>query len=302
MSRQPELLRACLAEFLGTLVLVFFGVGVVHAAVLTGAQSGLWQVAVVWAAGVALAIYTTGAVSGAHINPAMTLAFAAFRGFPAHRVVPYVVSQVLGAFCGAAVLYGLFHGVLAHFEAAHGLVRGSPDSVLSAMAYGEYFPNPSLVASGILAETDVSLAQAMLGEGIGTAFLALFVFALTDRSNRAGPGGALLPALIGLAVAVNISVIGPLTQAGFNPARDFGPRLFAWLAGWGRVAIPGPRGGFFMVYMLAPCLGALCGGAVYQLVCGRVRASAGRPEAESSLKEASPASQEAAATLAKECA
>jgi glycerol uptake facilitator protein len=261
-----DLSRACFAEFLGTFVLVFFGVGVVHTAVLTGAQSGLGQVALVWAIAVALAIYTTGAISGAHINPAMTLAFAVFRGFPARRIAPYVAAQLLGAFAAAALLYGLFHGVIAHFEDLKGLVRGCPNSVLSAMVYGEYFPNPALVAAGALANADVSLVQAMLGEGVGTAFLALFVFALTDRRNEAGPGSALLPAFIGLAVALNISIVAPLTQAGFNPARDFGPRLFAWCAGWGSVAIPGPRGGFFTVYILAPCLGALCGGGIYQFL------------------------------------
>jgi glycerol uptake facilitator protein len=261
-----DLTRACCAELLGTFVLVFFGVGVVHTAVLTGAQSGLWQVALVWAIAVALAIYATGAISGAHINPAMTLAFAVFRGFPARRVAPYMAAQLLGAFAAAATLYGLFHGAIAHFEDLKGLARGCPNSVLSAMVYGEYFPNPGMVASGMLVDADVSLVQAMLGEGIGTAFVALVVFAVTDRRNQARPGSALLPVFIGLAVALGISIVAPLTQAGLNPARDFGPRLFAWLAGWGSVAIPGPRGGFFTVYILSPCLGALLGAGVYQVL------------------------------------
>jgi glycerol uptake facilitator protein len=69
---------------------------------------------------------------------------------------------------------------------------------------------------------------------------------------------------IGLTVSILISVIAPLTQAGFNPARDFGPRLFAYFAGWGPIAIPGPRGGFFAVYILSPVVGAVVGGAAYQ--------------------------------------
>jgi glycerol uptake facilitator protein len=269
--------KACSAEFVGTFVLVFFGLGVVHTALLSEPHAGLGLVAVVWAMAVALAIYTTGAISGAHLNPAMTLAFTVFRGFPARRVVPYMLAQLAGAFCAAALLYGLFHGVIDHFERAHGLVRGYPGSVLSAMVYGEYFPNPGMVASGVLSAADVTKWQAMLGEGIGTAFLALFVFALTDRANAAGPGGALLPLCVGLAVALNISIIAPLTQAGFNPARDFGPRLFAWLAGWDRIAIPGPRGGFFTVYILAPCVGALCGAGVYHVLLAEKRQT---PEAE----------------------
>lgn len=256
----------CLAELVGTYILVFFGVGSVHAAVLTGAPQGLWQVAVVWAVAIALAIYATGAVSGAHINPAITVAFAVLRGFPARRVLPYVAAQLAGAFAGAATLYGLFRGLLCRYEAGHGLVRGEPGSVLSARCYGEYFPDPGAVGIGSAALAAVTPLQAMLAEGIGTAFLAVFVFALTDRRNANRPGANGAPLFIGLTVAICISIIAPLTQAGFNPARDFGPRVFAWLAGWGSVAIPGPRGGFFTVYILSPVLGALTGGAAYQFL------------------------------------
>src|SRR5690242_18596227 len=96
-GHQPTLPVRCLAEFIGTFILVFFGTGAVHAAVLTGAQAGLWQVAVVWGVAIGLAIYALGARSGAHLNPAMTLAFAAWRGFPRTAILPYIMSQLLGA-------------------------------------------------------------------------------------------------------------------------------------------------------------------------------------------------------------
>lgn len=265
MEKQP-LWRECAAEIVGTFILVLFGVGAVHAAVLTGAQSGLWQVAVVWGVAVALAIYAVGAISGAHINPAMTVAFAAFRKFPLRKVGPFVASQLVGAFLGAAVLYLLYGHIIADFETAHALVRGGPGSELSAMVYGEYFPNPSMVGSTLKSVDCVSLAGAMLAEGLGTALLAFFVFAVTDRHNPGRPNSTLFAVFIGLAVAIIISIIAPLTQAGLNPARDFGPRLFSYFAGWGTVAIPGPRGGFFMVYILAPLLGGLVGAAAYQWV------------------------------------
>ncbi|QNN24042.1 aquaporin [Planctomycetales bacterium ZRK34] len=260
------MLYACLAEIIGTFILVFFGVGSVHAAVLAGAQVGIWQVGVVWAVAIALAIYATSALSGAHINPAVTLAFVAFRKFPIAQAPWYIFAQLVGAFAAAAVLYGLFCGVIADFEATHQLVRGQPGSELSAMVYGEYFPNPAVAEAMHWSPHSVSTWQAMLGEAIGTAFLVFFVFAVTDPHNHNNPGNRLLPVMIGLAVAVIISVIAPLTQAGLNPARDFGPRLFAWFAGWDEVAIPGPRGGFFTVYILAPIGGALGGAAVYQLL------------------------------------
>lgn len=264
MRESATLSQKCLAEVVGTFTLVFFGIGSVHAAVLTGAQQGIWQVAVVWGVAISLAIYATGALSGAHMNPAMTLSFALFRGFSWRQVPGYVLSQFLGAFLAAAVLYALFSAILGEFESVHGLVRGAAGSELSAMVYGEYFPNPAVAAGQHWTAGAVSVVQAMLAEGIGTAFLAFFVFAVTDPKNRSGPGRRLLPVFIGLTVSIVISVVAPLTQAGLNPARDFGPRLFAYLAGWGTIAIPGPRGGFFLVYILSPLLGALAGAGAYQ--------------------------------------
>ncbi len=104
-----KLRSECAAEFVGTYVLVFFGTGSVHVAVLTGGLMGLWQVAVVWGTAIALAIYATSAISGAHINPAITLAFSVWRGFPRRKIPFYVLSQLLGAIAASATLYALFH-------------------------------------------------------------------------------------------------------------------------------------------------------------------------------------------------
>src|SRR5438477_6439027 len=101
-------LRILLAEGLGTFILVLFGCGAVHAAVLTGAQTGLWQVAIVWGMGVMLAAYSVGGVSGAHINPAMTIALAVWGRFPWSRVGPYIAVQLCGAFLAAAALYVVY--------------------------------------------------------------------------------------------------------------------------------------------------------------------------------------------------
>ena len=266
MPAQPSLARACAAESAGTFLLVFFGVGAVQVAVLTGALNGLWQVAVVWALGVTVGIYTAAGISGAHLNPAITLAFAAFREFPWRRVLPYTAAQLAGAFLAAGLLYVLFSPQLAAFESAQGLVRGQPGSERAAMIFGEYFPNPALTGTITADVGRVSEWQAMLAEGLGTAVLALVVFALTDARNRERPLSNLAAPFIGLTVAMVIMVIAPLTQAGLNPARDFGPRLFAWCIGFDGIAIPGPRGGFFTVYILAPVLGAWAGAAAYQFI------------------------------------
>ena len=244
-------------------------------AVLTGSQSGLWQVAVVWGLAIMLAIYVTGAVSGAHINPAMTLAFATRGRFPWPLVPSYIVSQLVGAFAAAATLFVLFGPFLAAREHEKHVVRGQPGSQITAMCYGEYFPSPGPLANspGPYSEEAqkqlnglVSERMACFAEALGTLILALVVFAVTDPRNAAGPGGRLAPVFIGLTVSALISVIAPLTQACFNPARDFGPRLFAYFAGWGAIAIPGPTPtAFFTVYIAAPVVGAVMGGAVYDL-------------------------------------
>jgi len=143
-------------------------------------------VAIVWGIAISLAIYAIGAISGAHINPAITVAFATFRKFPIRKVPWYFLAQLLGAFLAAATLYPLFHGFVAQYELGKGIVRGMPGSELSGMIYGEYFPNPSL-ALAKSPPLPISIAQAILAEGIGTAFLAFFVSQLPMNRIREDP-------------------------------------------------------------------------------------------------------------------
>lgn len=260
---EPSLARACVAEAVGTFLMVLFGTGSVAAAVLTGAQVGVWQVAVVWGFGVTLAIYATAAVSGAHLNPAVTLAVAVLRreSFPRARILPYWGAQLAGAvFAGVAVLV-TFSPFLDRFEAEQGIERGAAGSEASAMVFGEYFPNPAIFGTGSEAEALISPLQAVGIEAFGTAILVFMIFALTEPRNGAQPAW-LAPFFIGFTVAVLISLFAPATQAGWNPARDLGPRLVAFAAGWGEIAIPGPRGGFW-IYIAGPLLGGLVGGAAY---------------------------------------
>ena len=273
MRDKPRLLGECLAELIGTFILVFFGTGSVAAAVLTGAQQGLWQVAVVWGFAISLAIYATSAVSGTHINPAVTVSMAVLRprDFPAKKIAPYLASQMIGGVLASLVLLSLFSGVCLRFEAAHNLVRGAPGSQLSAMWFGEYFPNPAIVGTDAAAFKAVSTANAFAAEAVGTAFLLFFVFALTDRRNPNAPSGRsnLYAYFIGFTVAIVISIVAPLTQAGLNPARDFAPRIVAYFSGWGAIAIPGPRGSEWWLYILAPIVGGLVGATLYDSLVRR---------------------------------
>jgi glycerol uptake facilitator protein len=251
-----------IGEFFGTFLLVFFGCGSVCAAVLTGAQAGVFQAAVVWGLGIATAIYLTGALSGAHLNPAVTVSLAAWSDFPKSRVAPYVLAQLLGAFVAAAVLYFIFGDALAMFERANHLVRGQPGSEASAMVFGEFFPSPGGHPLTDEIRGRMSPFAAFGAEAIGTAILLLVIFCCTDARN-AGRPQILTAATIGLTITLLISLLGPLTMACFNPARDFAPRVFSSLAGWGALPFQVNGIGWLTVYVLAPLLGGWLGGGIY---------------------------------------
>ena len=270
MNFQSPMKRALVGEMLGTYLLVLFGTGSVASSVLSGAQVGLWQVAAVWGFGVTLAIYVSGGLSGAHLNPAVSLSMALLRpaDFPANRLLPYVASQLAGAVLAGGTVAVLFGPLLQRFEATREIVRGTPGSELSAMVFGEYFPNPAIFGTDAAARALVSPWQAALVEGFGTAILVLVIFALTSPRNADKPGANLTPFFVGFTVAVLISLFAPLTQAGWNPARDFGPRLVAFVLGWGSVAIPGPDGGFW-AYVVGPLVGGPLGGLAWRLAEGR---------------------------------
>ncbi len=188
-----------------------------------------------------MAIYLTAGVSGAHLNPAVTIALWLFACFDGRKVVPFILSQFAGAFCAAALVYGLYYNLFIDFEAGapHGArQRGKPGSGRHLLHLSEPGTSPS--------------AQAFLVEMVITAILMGVIMALTDDGNGV-PRGPLAPLLIGLLIAVIGASMGPLTGFAMNPARDFGPKLFAFLAGWGDVAFTGGQDiPYFLVPIFAP--------------------------------------------------
>jgi glycerol uptake facilitator protein len=262
----------CFGEFLGTFVLVFFGTSAVAVATLFNAYAGLVQVAAVWGLGVTLAIYATRHLSCAHLNPAVSLGMVLAGRMAPRRMLGYWLFQLLGAATAGAVVFALFRGAITDYETAHHIVRGSRESVNTAMMFGEYFPNPGFASAGL----KVTLGTAMVAEGIGTFLLVSMILFLTEGCNLGRPADGIAPVFIGGTVAAIISVLAPLTQAGINPARDLGPRLVAYLAGWRGVAIPGPEGGFFVVYVLAPLAGGAAAALVFRFVAAPLMAGRGR--------------------------
>lgn len=247
----------CIAEFLGTGLLIFFGVGCVAALKLAGASFGQWEISIIWGLGVAMAIYLTAAISGAHLNPAVTIALWLFACFDRRKVIPYIVAQVAGAFCASALVYGLYYNLFVDFEQTHQMVRGSAESLDLAGIFSTY------------ANPHISVFQAFLVETVITAILMCLILALTDDGNGI-PRGPLAPLLIGILIAVIGASMGPLTGFALNPARDFGPKTFAYLAGWGEVAFTGGRDiPYFLVPIFGPIVGALLGAFGYRALIGR---------------------------------
>ncbi|MCE0495157.1 MIP/aquaporin family protein [Vibrio salinus] len=254
-KKEHTLLGECIAEFVGTGLLIFFGVGCVAALVLTNAKFGQWEISIMWGLAVAIGVYCTAGVSGAHINPAVTIGLAAFQGFDKRKVIPYIVAQTAGAFCAAALVYALYSNLFVAWEVSHDIARNSPQALATAGIFSTY-PNPALSFSGAFAV-----------EFCITAVLMFAILALGDENNGAARG-PLNPLLIGVVVAVIGGSFGPLTGFAMNPARDFGPKLFAYLAGWD-YALTGARDiPYFLVPVFATTFGACFGSWAYPKLVG----------------------------------
>jgi glycerol uptake facilitator protein len=285
-SLRAGVVGEALAEFLGTLVLIAFGDGVVAMAVAALNQSGraanghtiflaagdwlliTWG----WAIAVTFGVYVAGGITGAHINPAVTFAFAVRGEFPWRKVPWYWLAQVAGAFAGAALVFIVYYAAIGSYESTNHITRGASESVVTFSIFAT-FPAPYFSGGWI---------GPLVDQIVGTAFLLMFVAALTDRRNLA-PKSNLTPWLVGLAVAAIGMSYGANAGYAINPARDFGPRLFAAIAGWGQVALPGNGAGFsnyFWIPIVGPLVGGVVGIVVYDFFIKRALIARGVVEAE----------------------
>jgi glycerol uptake facilitator protein len=249
MSRQ--LLGELISEALAILIIIAFGDSVACMYVLydpSPYQNAYWGVCIAWGLGVTIAIYVTGSVSGTHANPAVTLALAIFRGFPAKKVIPYWCAQIVGAFLGAVIVYALFQPVIDHFNAVSHLTRAAGG------AAGVFFTHPGLA---------ITPMHALIDEIVLTAFLLLGIFAITEQYNEMAPGANSGALMIGFLVAAIGASMGYLEAWAINPARDLGPRIFAYFAGWGASAFPSP-GSYWWIPVIGPLLGGVIGAGAYQ--------------------------------------
>jgi glycerol uptake facilitator protein len=251
VSQSRRLAGEMIAEAIAMFIIIAFGDSAACMYTLytpSPYQQAYWGVCIAWGLAVTIAIYVTGGVSGAHANPAVSLAFAVFRGFSWKKVIPYCLAQVGGAFLGAAVVYSMFSPVIDHYNAINHLTRAGDGG-----AAGVFFTHPGLAVTPI---------HALWDQVILTALLMVGIFAVTEERNQLAPKGNTGPLIIGLLVATIGASAGYLEAWALNPARDFGPRLLAWLLGWGAQAFPSP-GNYWWVPIVGPLLGGVIGAGVH---------------------------------------
>jgi glycerol uptake facilitator protein len=295
VGRIAGLWGECLAEFFGTFVLIVFGDGVVAMAVAALPGSGrtagptvIFQaggdwllITFGWAFAVVMGVYVAGGVSGAHINPAVTFALAVRRKFPWRSVGPYIIAQVLGAFVAAALLFLIYHQAIDAFN----LAAKTPKSSGQALAtYSIFATFPAKYYAG-------STIWPLVDEIVGTMFLLILIVAITDSRNSL-PSGNLAPLIVGFAVFAIGTSLGANTGYAINPARDFGPRLFAFFAGWGKVALPGTYSapgfhfsGYFWIPIIGPLIGGVIGVLLYDFFIGDILHARLKAQAAGELEE-----------------
>ncbi|WP_197383415.1 MIP/aquaporin family protein [Mycolicibacterium mengxianglii] len=251
MARRTIVGELC-AEFAGTLILILFGVGVV-AQVVTGEgdlgdhDSIAWG----WGLGVVLGVYTAARISGAHLNPAVTLAMAVFRGFPWRKVVPFSLAQLLGAFVAALIVRATYSEAIGAVDPGHTVAT---QGIFSTLPGNGALP----ISQGI----------ALLDQVVGTAILLFLVMALTDPRNH-GPWPRLAPVVIGLVVVGIGMAWGANAGYAINPARDFGPRLASFITGYDTAFRDQTGLLYFWVPIVGPLIGGLLGAGAYRWLIER---------------------------------
>jgi glycerol uptake facilitator protein len=273
-TRNRQLVGELCAEFAGTMILILFGVGVV-AQVVTSEDGSLGDhdsIAWAWGLGVTLGVYVAARLSGAHLNPAVTVALAAFTDFEWRKVLPYSVAQTAGAFVAALI------------------VRVGYDDLISAVD-----PGHTIATQGIFSTlpgngaADVSIPTAFFDQVVGTAILVFVIFALTSAWNNP-PLANLGPVVVGLLVVAIGMAWGANAGYAINPARDFGPRMASLITGYGGALYDQEGNLYFWLPIVAPLLGGLVGGALFKVLIGMHLTPTDEPEPEVVVSE--PVAQE----------
>ncbi|KAF4319116.1 hypothetical protein JM18_006173 [Phytophthora kernoviae] len=237
-------LRECFAEFLGTFVMICFGMGVNNQVVLGKGDKGTWlSINMAWGIAILMGVYISEGVSGAHMNPAVTLAHCVYGRLAWRKLPGYVLSQSLGAFMGACAIYLLDYQKISKFD---------PDKTIMQVHFATY-PND-----------EINNLTAFYTETLATAILLLCIYAITDQHNRS-PGTVGTPFAFALMIMALGMSFGMNTGYAMNPARDFGPRLFTYIVGYGS-KVWTANGCYFLIPIFGPLVGGVIGAGLYEIL------------------------------------
>ncbi|KAM3858159.1 aquaporin-10b [Diretmus argenteus] len=246
---RTQLVRECMAECLGVYIMILFGCGSVAQVTTTQDKKGQYlSINLGFALGTTFGVLVSGGVSGAHLNPAVSLSMSFLGRLPWTKLPFYVFFQVLGAFLAAATVGLQYYDAIRSYGGGKLTVTGPTATAGIFSTYPADY---------------LSLCGGIVDQVIGTAALLVCVLALGDRRNCSPPG--LEAVLVGAAVLVIGVSMGSNSGYALNPARDFGPRLFTYIGGWG-VDVFKAGGGWWWVPLVSTCVGALLGTLIYELL------------------------------------
>ncbi|XP_026084902.1 aquaporin-10-like [Carassius auratus] len=242
-----ELARQIMGEILGTFVLLLFGCAAAAQVKTSRETKGQFlSVNLAFSIGVMCAMYLCRAVSGAHINPAVSLSFCVLGDLAWIKLLPYSLAQILGAYLASGLVYLIYHDAIMEFSGGVLTVFG-PNETASIFAT---YP------------TDVvSVQTSFLDQVVGTAMLMLCILPLNDKRNAPAPEALLPPIVATVVLGISMSMSANCGAA-INPARDLGPRLFTFTAGWGKEVFTS-YDYFFWIPLVAPMVGGVLGSIIY---------------------------------------
>ncbi|KAM9852096.1 aquaporin-10a [Aulostomus maculatus] len=241
------LVRECMAEFLGTFVLLLFGCSAAAQVKTSRETKGQFlSVNMAFSVGVMSAMYLTKGITGAHLNPAVTLSFCVLGQVPWGRLLPYILSQLLGAYVASGLVYMVYYDAIMEFSGGVLTVYG-PNETASIFAT---YPSEYL-----------TLGRSFLDQVVGTGMLMLCILCLDEKRNTPAPT-ELIPVIVAVIVLGISMSMSANCGAAINPARDLGPRLFTLTAGWG-VEVFTCYNYWFWVPLVAPLIGGVFGTLMY---------------------------------------
>ncbi|XP_072316684.1 aquaporin-10a [Eucyclogobius newberryi] len=243
------LLRECMAEFLGTFVLLLFGCSAAAQVKTSRETKGQFlSVNMSFSVGVMSAMYLTKGISGAHLNPAVSLSFCVVGHVPWSRLLPYSLSQLLGAYVASALVYLVYYDAIMDFSGGVLTVYGPNETASIFATYPSEF---------------ITLGRSFLDQVVGTGMLLLCILCLGEKRNTPAPDQLIPPIVAVIVLGISMSMSANCGAA-INPARDLGPRLFSLTAGWGTEVFT-CYNYWFWVPLVAPLIGGVLGALIYLL-------------------------------------